>query len=113
MICSRLAPEFSIRLKMEASTSALGKRRSLVSMSQLATTLESIDFWSSRSRMENARVNPRSAAWRRRMRLPIEWKVPAHRSEVSRAMSSRTRPTISRAALLVNVSSSTCRGSTP
>jgi len=98
---------------MEASTSALGNRRCLVSMSQLATTELSKDFWSSRSRIENERLNPRSSAWRRRIRLPIEWKVPAHKSDVSCGTRSRTRSIISRAALLVKVSSKTCFESIP
>jgi hypothetical protein len=98
-LSSRVEPVFSMRLNIEASTSGLGKRRCLVSMSQSAMTrFESRDFWSSRSRMENERVKPRSSAWRRRMRLPIEWKVPAQSAEVSwgrvrgRARSFRGRP---------------------
>ena len=82
-------------------------------MSQFAMTAESSDFWSSRSKIENERVNPRSSACRRKIRLPTEWKVPAHKSDVSCGTSSRTRSIISRAALLVKVSSSTCFDSIP
>ena len=96
---------FWARLKMVSRTSAFGKRRFLVSISAFLTNSRIIDFWSSVSMIEKLRVKPISSAWRRKMRLQIEWKVPPQSSLVSCGMSSFTRSNISRDALLVKVRS--------
>ena len=53
---------------------------------------------------------PTSSAWPRSMRAAVAWKVPTHQPSTEQPSSAATRSRISRAALLVKVTASTCHG---
>jgi hypothetical protein len=95
-------------------TSALGKRRSLGSLrSAMQEAIRSSA--SSRSSTVKSREKPSTPACWRSSTCAAWWKVPPNifRTSAKDPASSSTRRVISRAALLVKVSSSTPSGGTP
>jgi hypothetical protein len=98
---------------MARRTSALGNRRPVTVGSFSAMTAPMRSAASSRATMPYCGPYPSRSAWRRRMRLPMRWNVPAQSRSPTTGTSWVRRSVISFAARLVNVSSMSRSGSTP
>jgi len=82
----------------------------LVSTRPASITCFSSRFWSSASRIVKFEVSPTCSACRRSIRAASAWKVPSHNPSAGWPRIAATLSRISRAALLVNVTASTCDG---
>ena len=95
-------------------TAALGFVLSLMKAPSIDFTISekscSDSFW---SRMVKSGERAATAALRRRMRWPIEWKVPPQNCPRGTPVRSSTRSSISLADLFVNVSSRMSQGLAP